>query len=683
MSDRRRRKKNRQTSQPVEAQKETKTEEEPKIEKNEIKLEPDEKEEEKELEIKPEEIPLKPNSLKMDILLSTASMQHQNGLRAGDYLRYAHFCRKKIQKLRKMNHLGQGKRKFQKLEITPQLIKDNKIFLILILECERNWAYGMYHKQELTFIGEDIKRLRHEITRKFKRATQNAKKIFEICQKIGDTQTQLEGEAYYHFINSNFLIFTSKFQEALDLLRKACNIYEKIKQLKDTIESIEYEEKIKAMKTSMRLCVYNLRSSKDAILDEAEFEKTVNVDDIQLTEKIEEIKKESNKINEEDFSVKYHGINIPIKNEKLRNDFQKLNELNSKIEKEKDVQKKIVLFQDYYNRIDEMNKLVKKIKGEEGNQTSENFSKIYENILNYIENLRLKKYIDKNLSYISEYSKEYNTIENMSALFEKDNLKLKVKPQEMMKLYDNLKEYQSQLINLEKDNPEQSYIIELNYRERIYTLSKIFYVGLAYVLNQKYLEAYTIMFYTLEKIKESNEYYEQHHLANVSQLKELKSKIDNTEKLAIFIINTAFVKMQFNKEKEKEKKDKKEENKEKENKEEKDKKEKKEKKIKYNPYLVDLMFNENTVLTKEQYDDLKDYITLSYEDYLEGIKNQNFDGFTHIIQIPMNTQLLEPKPIVYDLTFEKLEYPDLTEKTKEKSKSLMGRAFGYFFGGGK
>ena len=177
MSDRRRRKKNKTTTKAPESQpEENKMEKEPKIEKNEIKLSPKEEEEE-ELEIKPEEIPLKPNSLKMDILLSTSSMQHQNGLRAGDYLRYAHFCRKKIQKLRKMNHFRQGKRKFQKVEITPQLIKDNKIFLILILECERNWAYGMYHKQELTFIGEDIKRLRYEITRKFKRATQNAKKI--------------------------------------------------------------------------------------------------------------------------------------------------------------------------------------------------------------------------------------------------------------------------------------------------------------------------------------------------------------------------------------------------------------------------------------------------------------------------------------------------------------------------
>ena len=666
MSDRRRRKKNKQyIENPAEQKKEEPKEEQPKIEKNEII----EENKEEEIEIKPEEIPLKPNSLKMDILLSTSSMQHQNGLRAGDYLRYAHFCRKKIQKLRKMNHLSQGKRKFQKLEITPQLIKDNKIFLILILECERNWAYGMYHKQELTFIGEDIKRLRHEITRKFKRATQNAQKIYDICQKIGDTQTQLEGEAYYHFINSNFLIFNSKFEDALKLLKKACNIYEKIKLLKDTIESIEYEEKIKSMKTSMRLCIYNLSSTKDTILDEAEFEKTVNVDDIELTEKIEEIKKGTNKINEEDFTVKYHGINIPIKNEKLRNDFEKLNELNSKIEKEKDVQKKILLFQDYYNRIDEMNKLVKKIKGEEGNQSSENFSKIYGNILNYIENLRLKKYIDKNISYITEYSKEYNTIENISTLFEKDNTKLKIKPQEMMKLYDNLIEYQSQLINLEKDNPEQSYIIELNYREKIYSLSKIFYVGLSYILNKKYLEAYTIMFYTQEKIKEANEFYEQHHLDNVSQLKELKSKIDNMEKLAIFVINTAFVKMQLKKD---------ENTKVKEDKENKDK----EKKIRYNPYLADLMFNDNIVLNKEQYDDLKDYITLPYEDYLEGIKKHNFDGYTHIIQIPMNTQLLEPKPIVYDLSFEKLEFPDLTEKTKEKPKSLMGRAFGYFFGGG-
>ena len=89
--------------------------------------------------------------------------QNQNGLRVNDYRRYAHFCKKKINKLRKFFKLTQGKKKYQKVEITADKIVDNKILLIAILECERNWSYGMFHKQELTAIGEDIKRLRHQI----------------------------------------------------------------------------------------------------------------------------------------------------------------------------------------------------------------------------------------------------------------------------------------------------------------------------------------------------------------------------------------------------------------------------------------------------------------------------------------------------------------------------------------
>ena len=87
------------------------------------------------------------------------------------------------------------------------LITDNKILLIAILECERNWAYGMYHKQELTAIGQDIRRLRYEILRKLRRAAQNAEKIREICVKVADAQTQLEAEAYFNVIKSKLVSF--------------------------------------------------------------------------------------------------------------------------------------------------------------------------------------------------------------------------------------------------------------------------------------------------------------------------------------------------------------------------------------------------------------------------------------------------------------------------------------------
>ena len=608
-----------------------------------------------------------PGSVKMDILSVTTGMQNQNGLRVNDYRRYAHFCKKKINKLRKFFKLTQGKKKYQKVEITADKIVDNKILLIAILECERNWSYGMFHKQELTAIGEDIKRLRHQICRKFQRASLNAKNIYEICKQVGDTQTQLEAEAYYDYIYSNFLIFKSKFSEALNLLIKASSIYAKISELKDSFESITYKDKITNINTSIRLCKYNLSTSKDIIFDEEEFMKNVNVEDIELSKQFEEIKKkniESNASKPDQYEIKYHGMNIPIKNEKLKDMFIKLEELSKKIEKEENLTKKIALFQDYYNKIDEMVKIVKKEKSEETTQQAENFSKIYGKILSYIEHLRLRKYIEKNLSFIKDYTKDFENLDMITLLFDKENLKLRVKPQEIIKLFDNLLEYQGQLISLEKENPDQTYLIDLNYKEKVYNLFKVFYAGLFYVLNKTFLDSYTIMHYFQEKVKEATEFYELHNLVNVSALQLLKESIDVYEKLCIFVINSSFVRMS----KENEKTTKMDV-------------EKKDKKIKYNPYLYSLMNEEaKKDLDKDNFELLGEDIKLSYDEYKEALMKNNYNNYTQIMQFPMNTKLIPPKPIVFDLTYEQFTYPNLEEKTKKQAKGLLGRTLGYWFG---
>jgi hypothetical protein len=131
----------------------------------------------------------------------------------------------------------------------------------------------------------------------------------------------------------------------------------------------------------------------------------------------------------------------------------------------------------------------------------------------------------------------------LTDIIEKDNVKLRVKPQEMIKLYDNLLEYENQLINLEKENPDQSYLIDLNFRNKVYSVSKIFYVGLFYLLNKKYEDVYTIMHHILEKIKEINEFYENHNLSSISFLRELRAFIENLENLVRFIISKSYVKM--------------------------------------------------------------------------------------------------------------------------------------------
>ena len=93
-----------------------------------------------------------------------------------------------------------------------------------------------------------------------------------------------------------------------------------------------------------------------------------------LLEKIEEIKKStvSNVKDGEAFEIKYQGMVIPIKNEKLKFSFAKINEISNKIEEESDLTKKVNIFTDIFNIIDEIVKIIKKEKSEENQQTESN-----------------------------------------------------------------------------------------------------------------------------------------------------------------------------------------------------------------------------------------------------------------------------------------------------------------------
>ena len=107
----------------------------------------------------------------------------------------------------------------------------------------------------------------------------------------------------------------------------------------------------------------------------------------------------------------------------------------------------------------------------------------------------------------------------------------------------------------------------------------------------------------------------------------------------------------------------------------------KDKKIKYNPYLYSLMNDESKKdLEKDNFELLGEDIKLSYDEYKEALMKNNYNNYTQIMQFPMNTKLIPPKPIVFDLTYEQFTYPNLEEKTKKQSKGLLGRTLGYWFG---
>jgi hypothetical protein len=115
------------------------------------------------------------------------------------------------------------------------------------------------------------------------------------------------------------------------------------------------------------------------IFDEEEFENAVSIDDENLIGQMEEIKKMTSSVIKDGdlYEIKYQGIVIPIKNEKLKFNFNKINEISNKMQKETDLTKKINTFTDIYNIIDEIVKIIKKERTEENQQTDSKINLIF------------------------------------------------------------------------------------------------------------------------------------------------------------------------------------------------------------------------------------------------------------------------------------------------------------------
>jgi hypothetical protein len=96
-------------------------------------------------------------------------------------------------------------------------------------------------------------------------------------------------------------------------------------------------------------------------------------DNLDLSERLEEMKRtQTNVVKDgESVDIRYQGLVIPIKNEKLKQSFNKINEISAKIEAENDMTKKVNIFTDLFNLIDEIVKVIKKEKTEEGGQNTE------------------------------------------------------------------------------------------------------------------------------------------------------------------------------------------------------------------------------------------------------------------------------------------------------------------------
>lgn len=221
-----------------------------------------------EMEVETEEVEevveeTKPFSLK--VLSLIRDQQQKHGLRHADYQRYRGYCSRRLRRIRKAVGLVQGeKKKFNKKEVTEEILKDEKHLHIPLVTAERAWAYYM----QLKFESNSDPRKKFHMINRLRKARKYAEKLDNLCANSDkvDARTKLETKAYHCWLTGTLHFETSKWLDAQTMLTQARTIYESLSQAVGEEEGNLFRQKMEEITPSLRFCAYNIGDASRADL---------------------------------------------------------------------------------------------------------------------------------------------------------------------------------------------------------------------------------------------------------------------------------------------------------------------------------------------------------------------------------------------------------------------------------
>ncbi|TPX44642.1 hypothetical protein SeMB42_g04256 [Synchytrium endobioticum] len=241
--------------------------------------------------------------LSIDVLAVTRNAQDTHGLRHQDYLRYRHYCARKIHRVRRVVGNIQGKKKYEKRDIPAETATLGHLE-ILLFQAERAWAYAMQLKGELA-----------QEPRRKHRARARLRK---------DARTMLDVQAYATLMKGYVLFEEQRWQEALDKFAAARTIYEKLATVGTAGQEALGQAAVDAIDPSIRFCAYNLKIKGGASADVAALIEIRNKSaggaaglDL-LTQRIEETLAQTRHEKAASVSsIVWRGKTVPSKNQQL------------------------------------------------------------------------------------------------------------------------------------------------------------------------------------------------------------------------------------------------------------------------------------------------------------------------------------------------------------------------------
>lgn len=258
-----------------------------------------------------------------------------NGLRHGSYLRYRQYCSRRLRRIRVGLGCTQSKREFKPQVLTPATVTDVRYLALVLVQSERCWAYAMQLKNDMT---AETQRKRFHLLKRLTKAAQSAKLLVELCGARADTRTQLQAEAYSAWLSASVLFERNAHDKALALFLHAKEVYDKLGSIGGSSMQILCEERVANLQDSIRFSKYMLRhkagASQEDDADDASLGELSAGGNELLAAKLETLRQEKLLQQAQSLdTVEWQGKTVPVSSEKLRMSFVEARNLKLQLDK--------------------------------------------------------------------------------------------------------------------------------------------------------------------------------------------------------------------------------------------------------------------------------------------------------------------------------------------------------------
>ncbi|KQJ93876.1 signal recognition particle subunit SRP68 [Brachypodium distachyon] len=563
-------------------------------------------------------------------LMREAQMQH--GLRHGDYTRYRRYCTARLRRLYKSLKFLHGRGKYTRRSITESTVTDVRFLHVVFYMSERAWSHAMEKKT-----AGPSARQRIYMLGRFRKAVKWATLFSQLCSIKGDSRTSLEAEAYASYMKGTLLFEQEKNIEAAMMnFKNTRTVYEELGKYGSIENQLLCRQRIEEVEPMIGFCSRKLGGSALQEHELLDMEKEGPAYDL-FKAKIEAVLSETRSQQAASMTeFNWLGRRFPISSAKTRVSILKAQQLerdlNGAAKESIPADKKLAIFDKLFSAYHDARGCIRNDLASAGN--AENIRDDLNGLDKAVSAVLGLRTIERNQLLVSIAKSKFTKHQD------EKNEKI-TKPEELVRLYDLLIQNTTDLTDLvssgrDKNKEENTFLQEYELKGLAFRAERCFYLAKSYSSAGKRAEAYALFCYARSLTDSALQ-----QLANSSDkalIQDLKALSDNCRSNSCIEHATGIMENESAPEK--------------------------------------LSKGVSTMSLGDDKRKENKYLLEMLESYESALGEPNTKATSRIAQFPPPFQSVPCNPIVLDMAYNAIDFPNLENRMKKEKKGLLSRLWG-------